>query len=209
LPYVLGAGVALVVWLAVRHINGRRAPILIGLLVALLIAGGVVEVRHRQMESRYTAATKELLDRKDTYIVCERMSGAMLNVWNRAGYVEWTQDGSKPDRADLTWDTCRYLRGWERSGMTAADLDHVMAVHVLTHEAMHLNGHYNEADAECMAMQRDSEMAQLLGATPEQADALAKVYWTTVYPRMRADYITSECRPKGTLDQSPGDGHWP
>ena len=209
MPAALVLGLVLLGWLGVRHLNGRRAPILIGLVVLLLAVGGVVEVRWRTMEGRYTAATRELLDRPDAEVVCERLSAAMFNVRNRAGYVRWTEDGSKPKRANLTWDTCRDVRAWERSGQTAEDLDRVIAVHVLTHEAMHLAGHYGEAEAECLAMQHDSEMAQLLGATPENAEALARSFWVNVYPRMPGDYVSAGCTADGPLDESPGDQLWP
>lgn len=209
LPYVLLACLALLAVLSTRHLNGRRAPILIGLLIAAILAGGIVEWRWRAMEDRYTAVTRELLARDATYVVCERLSGALVNVWNRSGYVAWTPDGSKPDRADLTWDTCRALRAWERDGRTADNLDQVIALHVLTHEAMHLNGHYGEAEAECLAVQHDTKVAQLLGATPANADKLASTYWTDVYPRMHADYLSSECTSGGGFDQTPADDNWP
>lgn len=209
MPYALAVGTLVFVWMTVRHINGRRAPYLIGLLVVGLVVGGVVEYRWRAMENRYSVVTRDLLDRDDTYVVCERVSGAWFNPWNRAGYVKWTRDGSKPDRADLTWDTCRALREWEGSGRTPRNREQITAVHVLTHEAMHLNGHYGEAEAECYAMQHDAEVAQRLGATPDNADALATSYWNEMYPRMRTEYVSGDCKPMGLLDQSPGDGLWP
>ena len=208
-PYALVLGVGLLGYLAYRHLTGRRAPVLIGMLVVLLAVGGFTEYRWRAGEHRYTTATQELLHRADTHVECESMSHAMVNVWNRAGWVAWTPDGSRPRRADLVWGTCRALGKWERSGKTATDLDQVIAVHVLTHEAMHLAGHYGEAEAECFAMQNDSAMAQLLGATRTNADALAVSYWTNVYPRMRSDYVTGDCVASGPLDQTPGDGVWP
>lgn len=209
LPYVLLACLVLLAVLTVRHINGRRAPILIALLIVALLAGGIVEWRWRAMEGRYTAVSRDLLGRDDTYVVCERLSGALINVWNRSGYVAWTPDGSKPDRADLNWDTCLALRAWERNGHTAEDLDQVIALHVLTHEAMHLDGHYGEAEAECFAVQHDTKVAQLLGATPADAHRLANTYWIDVYPRMRADYVSGECTSGGGLDQTPADDNWP
>lgn len=207
LAYALGAGGVLLGWLVWRHLTGRRAPYLIALLCLLLLCGAAVEVRHRRMEDRYTAAVKTLLDRKDTFVVCERLSGALLNVWNRAGYVAWTPDGSKPSRADLTWDTCRALHSWDPRARPTPE--QVIALHVLTHEAMHLDGRYGEADAECAAMQHDAAMAHLLGATPHAGQRLAATYYRDVYPRMRDGYTSGDCRSEGPLDATPGDGIWP
>jgi hypothetical protein len=85
----------------------------------------------------------------------------------------------------------------------------VIAVHVLTHEAMHLAGRLIESDADCAAMQRDAWTAQQLGATTEQGQRLAETYWREVYPRMPDAYTSVECAPGELLDESPDDGLWP
>ena len=209
LTWVLGAGVAVLGWLVWRHLKGRRCPYLIAFMVVGLLVAGAVEVRHRSMEARYSAAVSTLLDRKDTFVVCERLSGTMFNAWNRAGYVEWTLDGSKPSRADLTWDTCRDLRAWEDETHVAGNPEQVIALHVLTHEAMHLDGHYDEATAECLAMQADAEMARLLGATAARAQELADTYARDMYPRMREGYTSPDCVQGGPMDATPNDDVWP
>lgn len=209
MPYALATGLIVLGCLVVRHINGRRAPLWIALLAILLVLGSISEVRWRLMEHRYTTATATLLDRPDAHVVCERLSGAMFNVWNRSGYVQYRQDGKKPSRADLTFDTCQDLRSWETHGKHANQRDQIIAVHVLTHEAMHVAGYYNEAQAECAAMQHDSAMAQVLGASKTDADALAAYYFKYVYPHLRDDYLSDGCRADGPMDATPGDGLWP
>ena len=57
-------------------------------------------------------------------------------------------------------------------------------------------------------MQRDARTAQLLGADPEQALRLARLYWTTVYPRMADDYRSADCRPGGSLDEGLPAAPW-
>jgi hypothetical protein len=49
-------------------------------------------------------------------------------------------------------------------------------------------------------MQRDAAMAEALGATAEQAQALAHRYWLEVYPRMPDGY-TGGCGPGGQWDE--------
>src|SRR4029450_3526010 len=66
-------------------------------------------------------------------------------------------------------DQCRHLAAYVRSGHGRPSRDQVVAVHVLTHEAMHLSGRLDEAVAECAAVQRDAHTARLLGAGPAEA----------------------------------------
>lgn len=209
LPLTLAATITLLGWGTVRHINGRPAPILLTTLCILLTTGGVAEARWQLMQARYTEVSRELLGREDTYVVCERLTAALLSPWNRAGWVNWTADNAKPSRADLTWETCRNLRQWQRSGGTSAKREHLYAVHVLTHEMMHLEGHMSEADAECFALQSDARTALLLGAKPAAARALAQSIWRDVYPVMPPAYRSADCVEGGRLDLTPSDGHWP
>jgi hypothetical protein len=84
----------------------------------------------------------------------------------------------------------------------------VQAVHILSHESMHMAGITSESAAECAAVQRDMHLAELLGATPADARGLAVSYWTSQYPHMPADYRSSECRPDGQLDEHLDDAPW-
>jgi hypothetical protein len=83
-----------------------------------------------------------------------------------------------------------------------------VAVHVLTHEAMHLAGLVGEAAAECAAVQRDAHTARLLGAAPADAAALAAAYWHGVYPQMPDSYRSGDCRPGGAMDERRPDAPW-
>jgi hypothetical protein len=84
----------------------------------------------------------------------------------------------------------------------------VVAVHVLTHESMHMRGLTNEAAAECAALQRDETTAQLLGATAAEARSLARDYWLTVYPDMPSDYRDGGCVPGGPADERLDTAPW-
>jgi hypothetical protein len=84
----------------------------------------------------------------------------------------------------------------------------VIAVHVLTHESMHMRGQPDEARAECEAMQRDAETAQLLGATPQEGLALARAYWLQDYPNMPDAYRSGDCVLNGSLDEHLPDPPW-
>ena len=84
----------------------------------------------------------------------------------------------------------------------------VVAVHVITHESMHMTGSVPESRAECSAVQRDSMTARLLGATPREALALARRYYTLIYPNLPDEYRDSECVAGGTLDEHLPEAPW-
>jgi hypothetical protein len=73
---------------------------------------------------------------------------------------------------------------------------------------MHMRGQPNEAEAECEAMQRDAETAQLLGASPAEGLKLARDYWLVDYPNMPDAYRTDECTLNGSLDEHLPDPPW-
>lgn len=64
-----------------------------------------------------------------------------------------------------------------------------------------MRGESSEAVAECEALQRDATTARLLGASPAAAQQLARSYLLGVYPRMPDEYVTSDCRQLGPLDE--------
>jgi hypothetical protein len=84
-----------------------------------------------------------------------------------------------------------------------------VAVNVLTHESYHLAGHRSERTTQCYAMQRNAEAARVLGATPEQASAVARFVWEHVYPALPHEYRTSDCRDGGPFDLRPANPSWP
>jgi hypothetical protein len=138
-------------------------------------------------------------------VQCQRALDTFLWAGADLGRVEWAE----PDRAWLTLETCQHLGSWYRSDHEAPTLDEAIAVHVLTHEAMHVAGDRSEATTECRAMQNDARAVVLLGGSPDQGSALARRIATEVYPTMPDEYRTSECRSGGALDLTPQDDSWP
>jgi len=86
--------------------------------------------------------------------------------------------------------------------------DEVVAVHVLTHESMHIRGLTDDAAAECAAVQRDAMTARFLGADLAAAAALAHRYWTRMYPQMLDGYRSGGCAAEGPLDEHLPDAPW-
>lgn len=85
----------------------------------------------------------------------------------------------------------------------------LVAVHVLTHEAMHLAGVIDESEAECFAVQADAYVTRRLGATPTFARSIAREYLVYYYPSQDRRYRSAECRDGGALDLFPARAGWP
>ena len=131
-------------------------------------------------------------------------------------FVKFGADGRPEHRTVIKWQPCHDLAHWLRSDDRAAaqlraapNRQELIAVHVLTHETMHMTGTTDEAVTECRAMQRDAAMAQALGASEAYGLALAQWYWTQVYPQMPDAYRTAQCGPGAALDEHLPDPPWP
>jgi hypothetical protein len=105
-----------------------------------------------------------------------------------------------PERRTLIKrDQCAALSDYLRSDKTSPTRDEIVAVHVLTHETIHMTGITSEAETECLATQRDADMARALGASAAAARSLAASYWIGVYPRMPDTYRSVDCEGPGGL----------
>lgn len=207
-------GVALVValrWALVRvDALGRPHPfpvIAFGVPTVGAVLCAVPVIQHARLESLLGAAAGALVG-APVSVRCETVGQAWLDAHPERGYVPIGADGVPERRAVITHDTCNDLAGWIDSDKESPDEAQVVAVHVLTHEAMHMLGLTDESRAECAAVQRDARTAQLLGATREQGLALARRYLSAVYPRMPDAYRTGGCVAGGSLDEHLEDSPW-
>ena len=152
-------------WVAVRaYVRGTRPVVSVAILLVLLIPALWTEVRWLRVQSAATATVQQLTGNRDAGVQCQRALATFLWAGADLGRVEWDQ----PDRAWLTLETCQHLGSWYRSDRTAPTLDEAIAVHVLTHEAMHVDGERDEAVTECRALQSDARTVVLLGARPSR-----------------------------------------
>jgi hypothetical protein len=178
--------------------------VLLALLGAALVAPGL---RREHAERRLEAAAGELAGR-DVEVECQTLGGAFVDAGAELGYVPFGADGEPEPQTLLKYEPCRDLMAYLRSDKRSPSPQQVVAVHVLSHEAMHMSGLRDEARTECAAVQRDARTARLLGATPAAAAALARAYWRGTYPRMPEGYRSAECRPGGAMDEGLADGPW-
>ena len=175
-------------------------------LAVLAVAAAVPGVRRRSQERQLSRVASVLVGHRVT-VHCQSFGQALSDVGNELGYVRYTDNGPEPSTL-IKRDPCGQLRSYAGGARSHPTLDEVVAVHVLTHESMHMKGLLDEAQAECAAVQRDEQTAQLLGATVSEARALAVTYYLTVYPRMPDDYREDGCGPGGEHDEGLSTAPW-
>lgn len=83
------------------------------------------------------------------------------------------------------------------------------AVHVLSHESVHLRGFYDEAITDCAAVQITAWVAMALGADEGFSRSLAREYWTDFHLPRTGAYQSVSCHDGGSLDLFPDRSGWP
>ena len=206
------AAAALVVRWATHRVDalGRRRqfPVVSTALLAVVAAGSVVlVVQADRLQHRLSDVASELVGSPVT-VDCQSRGQEMLDVGNELGLVRYDAQGRPEPRTLIKRRPCADLERYLEGEQAAPTRGEVVAVHVLSHEAQHLAGETVEARAECAAMQRDARTARLLGASDDEARALARTYWLDVYPQMPGEYRSSACAPGGTMDERLPDAPW-
>ncbi len=197
-------------WLRRVDALGRSRPFPVFSVALLVVMGAgmlVPGVRHHQLEDRLAAVASNLAGHP-VVVNCQTAGQEWVDAGAELGYERYGRDGVPERETLIKHAQCKDLSRYLRSHGDHPDHGQVLAVHVLTHEAMHMSGATDEARAECLAVQRDAKTARLLGASPQEAAAMARRYWRTYYPRMPDGYVTPECRAGGQLDLASPDAPW-
>jgi hypothetical protein len=197
-------------WLTRVDSIGRPRPFPVFSVAGLALLGGglfVPVVRHAQLEHRLNAVASVLVGAPVT-VHCQSLGKELVDVGPELGFVRYGANGVPEHSTLIKREACNDLRRYLGSDHHHPSAAEVLAVHVLTHESMHMAGSTDEDRAECFAVQRDAETARLMGASPADAVRLARTYWLTVYPRMPEGYRSAECRPGGALDRVSPDAPW-
>ena len=199
-------------WLIFRAVTTRRVPwISLGLVALVLVPLLVTERQWVSAEKEFSSVAKSYQPISQG-VHCQRLGESFTYAGSELGHVAYDENGMPDGPAFLSYDTCNALAAYWRASSSEKShptREEIIAVHVLTHEAMHLSGVKQESLAECDAMQRDTKTAQELGASPAQARLVAEVYAEQVYPDMSADYRDADCTKGGPWDKTPADGEWP
>lgn len=175
--------------------RGFRA-VVAGLISILAFTAGYFEVAHHQRQELATEALGVLTDVDGASADCERFSEELFNLSDFQGYVYY--DGSNV--VHLRRKVCHNLWDYAHGGQAHPTEGQIVAVHIVAHETMHINGIQSEAVAECRAVQLNHLVAEALGATPEEARELQRRYYADYYPRQRDGYVSGGCAEGGELD---------
>jgi hypothetical protein len=198
-------------WLA-RRVDAigrpRAFPWVSVVLLAVLAGGSAVPGLLSSLRERHLAKVATTLVGAPAGVHCQSLGEAFVDAGIELGYVRYRPDGTPEHTTLIKRDQCRDLGAYQRSDKHDPSRAQVVAVHVLTHEAMHMAGIVEEAKAECAAVQRDALTARLLGASTADSRLLAARYWQTVYPSMPEGYKTPECGPGRSLDEGGADAPW-
>jgi len=196
-------------WLAQRQTNDRvQFPVIsVSSCVVLAVAATFPVVDRVLLEARLSKAASALVG-VPVKVDCQTLTGSALDMGRELGFVKWGPGGIPEHKTLIKHDQCNDLHAYLNSGKQRPSAGQILAVHILTHESMHMSGTTNEAIAECHAMQHDTTMAEDLGADPAAAHALSVTYWRTVYPNMPDNYTSSDCKPGGALDLHLADAPW-
>ncbi|BEP15704.1 hypothetical protein acdb102_40150 [Acidothermaceae bacterium B102] len=196
-------------WLHRVDAIGRKVALPWSAWMLPVMAGlvAIPVVRHHTEETRLSHVASVIAGVKAT-VHCQSGTAEWVDAGPELGYVKWGDNGVPEHSTLIKHAQCGLLSSYLNGGRGNASLDEIVAVHVLTHESMHMHGITNEALADCAAMQRDATTAELLGATPTQALWLARTYWVSVYPNMPDAYRTGDCKPGGTLDEHLSSPPW-
>lgn len=208
---LLGAAYLGVRWMLDRYDSlGRTKPFPWFGVVGLVVVAAAVLVpffARLRLEGKLEEAASAIVG-KPVEVHCQAFGQAFVDAGQELGYVRFGPDGI-PERATLIKrQQCGHLSSYIGGRQSDFSPEQAVAVHTLTHEAIHMSGVTNEAETECLAVQRNAETAVLLGATPEDALRLAEYYWTDVYPRMPEAYRSEDCRSGGRLDIGAPSPPW-
>jgi hypothetical protein len=188
---------------------GRKIPLpwSAWMLPALGLIVAVPVIRHHNEEARLGQVASQLAGVKAT-VHCQTGTAEWVDAGTELGYVKWGPGGVPEHSTLIKHAQCGLLASYLKGGRDHPSLDEITAVHVLTHESMHMSGITSESKAECAAVQRDYQTATLLGANDKQATFLALAYWHGVYPYMPDDYRSAECRTGGGMDEQLAHAPW-
>jgi hypothetical protein len=199
-----------VAWQPWRTAGGwhKSRVIVLLILVAIFVQQGWMEYKWQKQE-RVMADAITLISGEGSSVHCQRMNEAFFYANANLGHVRYDANGIPEKTTMMTWETCRDFRDWWDSDKTNPTDKQIIALHILTHEAVHMSGETNEATTECYSLQLMPDVAEEFGVTPAEADAMNSWYIKNVYPSLYAPYRSTDCVEGGRLDLSPRDGVWP
>lgn len=178
---------------------GSRFDAYFFFMLALSLAAAYLPVRHTMFEYKLEDAAERLINYDRVYVHCQSNFDSLYNLsW--AGFVY-----RGTEKIELEVRTCDDLKAYLDHPATASRRE-LYALHVLTHETMHVAKEFNEIKADCQAFQRNHRTAMILGVPGNIAIQNAIEIHQNRSPRH--PYYSAECRPGGELDEKLEDAVW-
>lgn len=164
--------------------------LMIPFLSLLFLPLGLMELRWSLMEAKLSTVVDDIAGKKGGTVHCQRLSEAFFDTKvSAAGHVS----SDNPNTAVVNFQQCQHIFSWMENGKGEPTKDQAHAIHVLTHEAVHVSGQLNEAVTECTAINRDYITVRELGGTEEMGRKIAASYYTSIWPEMSKEYILGGC----------------
>lgn len=201
---------ALICFLAYSVMKARKRQVTGSQIISWFLIGVIAltslffEMRHQQIQNKATNIANSYLKNPETpvQVKCQRLMSRFFDArLTLGGYVSY----DKPNIINLQWDQCRSLGSYARSSKDQPTLQHIVAMHLLTHEIMHTQGVTSEGAAECYAMQESRNIFQAYGASQSVAEAMAMRYAQEAYPHMPKPYYDNRCHKGGEYDLHKDD----
>ncbi len=194
-------------------------------LLALLLALVVTQVFWFQRETsteKRLGAIASWVAGAEVDVYCPSVWRRLVDISSSEGTAHYRPDG-RGGHARLTHEVCAAFADGAEDGFRGSydclltqerscpeDVyELTRAVHVLTHEAVHLSGVHDEALTECYAVQTDAAVARRLGAAEDQAHAIGAYMYLGNALAPPPYRFSSDCRPRSALDLHPETTAWP
>ena len=181
-----------------RTSHGFDIYFFIRIFLAILCA--IWPVRDFLHERKLGAAVEDFLGKEQVIVECKPYFDFTLFT-NIKGYVFIGSDKIYLEARTCS-DLAAYIKDPEAAGMKER-----FALHVLTHEAMHVAGTINEIKTDCQAYQRNHRMSLLLDVPRHIAITHARQIHRERSP-YNEGYYSTECEPGKRLDENLPDAVW-
>ncbi|MBT5156147.1 MAG: hypothetical protein HON77_13580 [Gammaproteobacteria bacterium] len=182
-----------------RQWGGNRFDAYFFILITLSTLCAWFPIRHALFEERLAEASERFLSTDRISVNCLSKFGGIFYL-RVAGFV---YRGS--DIINLKSSTCEQLQAYLDSP-ALVDNYTLYSLHVLTHEAMHVAGEFNESLADCKAFQRNHKMAEQLGVPSLTAAINSRDLHR--FRSSRHPYYSAECEPGRGMDEGLPDAVW-
>ncbi len=196
-------------WLIYREIRYQPEKFDSFSLVYILVLGALAIAAARpayttwQLETLLSEKASIISDRPNIKVRCNSMFDTLFSgkgVSSPAG-TAYIEAGEIFFESGWCKNFKKYLKAPED-----ASREQLFAMHIFTHEVMHIRGERNEKKTDCQAIQRNHTVGELLGISRSVARENAKRYYVELYPRH--NYFDRHCKPGGRYDERLADAIW-